>query len=92
VSYNWSGTVTPTKAYYTFTPVNMTYFDVLSNQPNWNYLAENICDFDCDGSIGYGDVSVMADNWLDETVGNICDIYADGIVNFKDFAKLANVW
>ena len=93
VSYNWSGTVTPgNKTYYTFTPVNMTYVDVLSSQPNRNYLAENIYDLDCDGSIGYGDIGVMADNWLDSTVGNICDFDDDTNVNFIDYAEFANIW
>jgi len=39
VSYNWSGTVTPTKTGYTFSPVNRTYTNVLSNQTNQNYTA-----------------------------------------------------
>jgi unsaturated chondroitin disaccharide hydrolase len=49
-------------------------------------------DLDCDGTIGYGDIAVISDNWLDDNAGNICDFNGDAIVNFKDFAEFANVW
>jgi hypothetical protein len=42
VSNNWSGTVTPSKAGYTFSPVNKTYTHVLANQPPQNYIATAI--------------------------------------------------
>ena len=37
VSYNWSGTVTPSKAGYTFSPTSRTYTNVLTNQTAQNY-------------------------------------------------------
>jgi hypothetical protein len=37
VPYNWSGTVTPSKTYYTFSPVNRAYTNVVQNQINQNY-------------------------------------------------------
>ena len=37
VEYNWSGTVTPTKAGYTFSPTNKTYANVTANQTAQNY-------------------------------------------------------
>ena len=39
VTYNWSGTVTPFKAGYTFTPVNRVYSGVTTSKPNQNYTA-----------------------------------------------------
>jgi Zn-dependent metalloprotease len=39
VSYNWSGTVTPSHPCYTFTPVSRTYNNVTANQTNQNYTA-----------------------------------------------------
>jgi hypothetical protein len=39
VSYNWSGTVTPSKSGYTFTPPSRSYGNVTSNQTNQNYTA-----------------------------------------------------
>jgi len=39
VSYNWSGTVTPSKAGYFFTPANRIYTDVLSDLTGQNYTA-----------------------------------------------------
>jgi len=39
VPYNWSGTVTPSKTGYAFTPVNMTYTNVSANQTAKNYTA-----------------------------------------------------
>jgi len=38
VSYNWSGTVTPSKTGYTFTPTNAVYANVVANQIQ-NYTA-----------------------------------------------------
>ena len=92
VDYNWSGTVTPSKAYYTFDPNNKAYTYVLEDKTGQDYLADNIYDLDCDGLISWGDVAVMTDNWLDDTVGNICDFNADAIVNFRDYTEFANVW
>jgi hypothetical protein len=39
VSYDWSGTVTPTKAGYTFSPVNLLYTNVLADQTDQDYTA-----------------------------------------------------
>ena len=39
VSYNWSGTVTPSKSGYTFSPSSRSYNNVTSNQTNQNYTA-----------------------------------------------------
>ncbi|MBI4761640.1 MAG: PQQ-dependent sugar dehydrogenase, partial [Chloroflexi bacterium] len=39
VSYNWSGTVTPTHPCYTFTPASRTYTNVTANQTAQNYTA-----------------------------------------------------
>jgi len=39
VSYNWSGTVTPSLAGYTFSPVNFVYTNVLADQTVQNYAA-----------------------------------------------------
>jgi len=37
VNYGWSGTLTPSKAGYTFSPINRTYNNVTSNQAGQNY-------------------------------------------------------
>ena len=37
VSYNWSGTVTPSKTCYTFNPLSITYSNVTTNQTAQNY-------------------------------------------------------
>jgi len=39
VSYNWSGSVTPSISGYTFSPVNKSYNNVLANQTTQNYSA-----------------------------------------------------
>ncbi|MCX6583442.1 MAG: fibronectin type III domain-containing protein [Candidatus Aminicenantes bacterium] len=39
VDYGWSGTATPSKAGYNFSPVNMSYTNVTVNQTNQNYIA-----------------------------------------------------
>ena len=53
VSYNWSGTVTPTKAGTTFTPANKVYSSVLSNQTAQDYLATAIT-YTISGNAGRG--------------------------------------
>ena len=57
---------------------------------NQNYAAYNVYDLDCDGSIGSGDVDVIADNWL--LAGPEGDFTADGTVDFLDFAEFAGIW
>ncbi len=92
VPYNWSGIVTPGKSYYTFTPVDMAYLAVLSDQANQNYRAANICDLDCDGSIDYSDLAIMCGNWLSSDPDALGNFNGDDIVNFLDFAEFAEVW
>jgi len=46
-------------------------------------------DLDSDGFIGWGDVKVMSQYWLDINPG---DINGDGIVNFKDLAEFGLAW
>ncbi len=60
VSYNWSGTVTPSLAGYTFTPANNVYTNVLADQPNQNYAAEPIL-YTISGNAGIAG-AVM--NWI----------------------------
>jgi len=93
VDYNWSGTVTPSKAHYTFEPNLMSYVDVLADQTEQNYQTINIYDLDYDCTIGYGDLAVIAENWL-KTPANINegDLNNDNIVNFLDFAEFAKHW
>jgi hypothetical protein len=59
---------------------------------NQNYSAYNIYDLDCDGSIGWGDVAVIADNWLSQGPGVPADFDTSHIVDFLDFAEFGNVW
>ncbi len=39
VPYDWSGTVTPSKTYYTFSPTSLSYDNVTSDQINQDYAA-----------------------------------------------------
>ena len=98
VDYTWTGTLTPTKKYYTFELSSGSEHRILMlvavAQPGQNYTEENIYDLDCDGYIDLGDVGVMADNWL--VTGSQTpipgDFNADGTVDFADFAIFGNVW
>jgi hypothetical protein len=94
VDYNWSGTVTPSKTYYTFDPNSRAYTDVLEDKTGQDYLADNIYDLDCDGSVGFGDVAIIGENWLLVGPDVPGDIYKDedNTVNFLDFADFADVW
>jgi hypothetical protein len=92
VPYKWSGTVTPTKYKYVFGPSQKIYNNIVDDQPSQEFEGVNITlyDFDEDGLIGWGDVSIMCQNWLN--TGPEGDVNDDGIVNFEDFAELALVW
>ena len=94
VPYNWSGNVTPTKAKYIFGPSKETYSNITDDQPAQNYQGKDIkvYDLDDDGFIGWGDIAVMYENWL-ETDPNIeGDFNSDGIVDFLDFAEFGLAW
>jgi hypothetical protein len=94
VDYNWAGAVTPAKNYYTFYPNSKTYTNVLGDIADQNYVANNIYDLDCNGSIGFGDLAIMCENWLDIGPNLPGDFYKDdgNIVNFLDFADFALIW
>ena len=51
VPYNWSGTVTPTLAGYTFEPVSKSYVDVVADQTGENYVAAPVT-FTISGTTG----------------------------------------
>ncbi len=53
VSYNWNGTVTPSKTGYTFNPTSKTYTNVLANQTAQNYIATAIT-YTISGNAGVG--------------------------------------
>jgi hypothetical protein len=94
VDYDWSGTVTPSKQNYTLAPDTIEYTSVLSDKTNQDYIATNIYDLNCDGSIEIGDLMILAGNWLlvgSDTPG---DFYKDqdNIVNLLDFTALSSVW
>ncbi len=71
VSYNWSGTVTPSLAGYTFTPANIGYANVLADQPNQDYAADPIL-YTISGNAGIAG-AVMS--WTDGTAKTLT---ADG--------------
>jgi unsaturated chondroitin disaccharide hydrolase len=58
------------------------------------YEAYNIYDLDGDGSIGFGDVKIIGENWLKIGEDIPGDFYKDktNTVNFLDFAEFAQVW
>ncbi len=55
VDYNWSGTVTPVKAGYTFKPAQKAYQNVKADFSSENYSAE-LLSFTISGSVGEPDV------------------------------------
>jgi hypothetical protein len=70
----------------------MSYVDVLTDVCDQNYIASNIYDLDCDGSIGFGDLAVMAGNWLLNGPEIPGDFNADETLDFLDFAEFGIAW
>jgi hypothetical protein len=90
VGYNWSGTVTPAKAHYTFDPPAGGYVNVLYDLTDQDYTAANIFDLYADGAIDGFDLAVFCANWL--TAAPECDYVNDGMVNAEDFTEFAASW
>ena len=63
VSYAWSGTVTPAKAGYTFSPASRTYASVLSAQSAQNYAAAGLT-YILSGNAGVAGATL---SWTDGT-------------------------
>ncbi|MGD0613111.1 MAG: hypothetical protein ABSB41_16555, partial [Anaerolineales bacterium] len=57
VSYGWSGTVTPSKTGYTFSPVNRSYTNVLADQTGQDYTATAIT-YTISGNAGVAGVNL----------------------------------
>jgi lysophospholipase L1-like esterase len=92
VDEGWSGTVAASRQYYTFAPNLMSYVNVQADVADQNYIADSIYDLDCDGSIGWGDFEIIANNWLLTGPAIPGDFIVDGTVNFLDFAEFKRVW
>ena len=68
VTYGWSGTVTPTKAGYTFSPASQVYTSVTSNQIQ-NYAA-TLNTYTISGSTGVADVNLEGLGVVSDGSGN----------------------
>ena len=64
VPYGWSGTVTPSKTGYSFSPVNRTYVNVVANQTAQNYTAL----VDISGNVGVAGVTLSYTDGTARTV------------------------
>jgi len=89
ITSGWSGTVTPTKTDYTFSPTSRSYTNVTTDQTNQGYTATSIYDLYPDGVIDWLDLDVLCDNWLTAGPG---DFNSDGDVDLVDYAKFASAW
>ncbi len=76
IPYNWSGTVTPTLAGYTFAPVNQTYSNVLANQTAQDYVATPVT-FTISGNTGVSGVT------LTYTDGSLKTATSDGTGSYS---------
>ncbi|MCU0285665.1 MAG: hypothetical protein MUF15_04625 [Acidobacteria bacterium] len=76
VSYDWSGTVTPSLTGYTFTPANRTYTNVLANQPSQDYTA-NAITYTISGNAGIAGATLSYTDGIPKTAT------ADGSGNYS---------
>lgn len=74
-------------------------FDKAGNfrDSNSNFYIENICtirktkaDFDCDGTVGISDLSILASNWQKTTTNGDTD--GNNLVDISDLSVLASNW
>ena len=66
VPFGWSGTVTPSKTNYIFSPVNRTYTNVTTNQAAQNYTAIPI--YSISGNVGVAGVTLSYTDGTPKTV------------------------
>lgn len=91
VPYDWSGTVTPTKTGYNFTPLSNDYNNVTTPQIDQDYIATNIYDLNSDLVIDIFDFWELASVWLTTGAGTFANINKVNDVDLEDFALLAGV-
>jgi hypothetical protein len=87
VSPGWSGTITPSKTGYTFTPKNRTYSLVLSNLTGQNYVAALIR-FTISGNAGVAGASMY---YFDGTLKSVLSNYAGNYVISVPYNWTGNV-
>jgi hypothetical protein len=58
VPYSWSGTVTPAKPNYVFSPSQRIYSDLTTEQLDQDYTGQNIFDLSNDSELGYNDIAL----------------------------------
>lgn len=90
VPYGWSGIVTPAKAECIFEPAERAYSDVIADRSGQDFQDISIYDLDWSGFIGWGDVAVISQHWLES--GPEGDVNDDTMVDFLDFAEFALFW
>ncbi|MBN2020012.1 MAG: hypothetical protein JW749_07295 [Sedimentisphaerales bacterium] len=86
VDEGWSGAVILSRPNYAFEPNGTSYVNVVDDQPEQNYIADNFYDLNCDGFLDWGDVHVMAENWMLTGPGIPGDFVVDERIDFLDFA------
>jgi len=79
VPSGWSGTVTPAKAGYSFSPANRLYTSVASNQTGQNYTATLIT-YTISGTAGVGGVTLIYTNSAN---GSQLFVLSDGSGNYS---------
>ena len=85
VARNWSGTVTPSKAGYTFQPASRTYTAITSNQTAQDYTAtSNVITYTITGNAG------VAGATLSYTDGTAKTVTADGTGSYT--FQVSNGW
>ena len=81
VSYNWSGTVTPTLAGYNFTPATRSYTNVQANQTAQNYTA-TLQSFTISGTVTPALANVVMSGLPGSPVTNASGVYT-GTVSYN---------
>ena len=79
VPKNWSGTVTPSKPGFTFSPTARTYASIVANQLDQDYQIDSIW-LTIAGNVGVGDVTV---NFYDYATGNMGATVSNSLGNYS---------
>jgi hypothetical protein len=92
VASGWSGTVTPTKTDYVFTPSSRVYTNVTSDKLAENYTACYLYDLNCNGTVGYDDLAILCSHWLESGPAVVGDFDHSHTVDFRDYAMFISKW
>ncbi len=88
----WSGTVTPSRANWTFEPAERSFSFMLADAADRDFAGYLPGDADGDATVGYADFQILYDHWSQSGDWAQGDFDGNGVIGFGDFQILLDHW